>query len=64
MEIDLGYGPKLLASVGRKGVVTRWPLFLAQAKEEGFLPFAADFRTHECWFVSPSSLVSPAHRTD
>lgn len=47
----LGYGPKLLAIKGKTATWSHWPLSFAQVKEEGFLPFSANFRTNECCFV-------------
>jgi hypothetical protein len=47
----LGYGPKRLATKGKTATLSCWPISLAQAKEEGFLPFSDMFRTNECTFV-------------
>lgn len=47
----LGYGPKRLVTKGKTATLSRWPLSLAQVKEEGFLPFSDTFRTNECTFV-------------
>ena len=46
-----GYGPKLLAAVGKKATMPAWPASLPQLREQGFVPLASGMRTNECCFV-------------
>jgi hypothetical protein len=47
-----GYGPKILATVGKKAVMPAWPLSLAHLRKQGFVPFEAAMRTNDCCFIA------------
>ena len=47
----LGFGPKLLAAVGRTAPAPAWPTTLAQLQAQGLVPLAAPMRQQDCSFV-------------
>jgi len=47
----LGYGPKLLATLGGKTPIPVWPTSIAQLQAQGLVPFAAAMRKQDCCFV-------------
>ena len=47
----LGYGPKLLATLGRTAPMPIWPTSIAQLQAQGLVPFAAAMRKQDCCFV-------------
>jgi len=46
-----GYGPKILATVGKTAAMPAWPVTLAQLQKQGFVPFTAAMRTTDCCFI-------------
>jgi len=46
-----GYGPKILATIGKTAAMPAWPQSLAQLRKQGFVPFTAAMRTNDCCFV-------------
>lgn len=46
-----GYGPKILAALGRTAAKPVWPASLEQLQEQGLIPFSAAMRAKNCCFV-------------
>ncbi|MEI6655323.1 MAG: beta-L-arabinofuranosidase domain-containing protein [Verrucomicrobiota bacterium] len=46
----LGFGPKILASLGRTATTPDWPTSLTRARALGLVPFTAAMRTQDCGF--------------
>ena len=47
----LGYGPKLLATLGRTAPIPVWPTSIAYLQAQGLVPFSAAMRKQDCCFV-------------
>jgi hypothetical protein len=47
----LGYGPKILASLGRTATTPDWPTSLTRSRALGLVPFTAAMRTQDCGFI-------------
>jgi hypothetical protein len=54
-----GYGPKILATVGKKAAMPAWPVTLAQLRKQGFVPFTAAMRTNDCRFIFTGGKTEP-----
>jgi len=46
-----GYGPWILATVGKTSAMPAWPASLAQLRKQGLVPFSGAMRTNDCCFV-------------
>jgi hypothetical protein len=54
-----GYGPKILATVGKTTAMPAWPVTLAQLRKQGLVPFTAAMRTNDCCFVCTEGKAKP-----